>query len=177
MAVNESECTMPDNQLKIINILYASVSLFSLTTGLISMLINRYYSCHYKDRHKIDPTEGIFFLFLIGGCNFELSESFQWILLLDNSVSCSVLGAVREYLSVSMLVIVACLGTHLLILMTQPKCLRVINEEKEKRYKVLQWIYFSASFLIPVVFVPWPFISTKYGKDVYFCTQLQPLYC
>lgn len=30
-------------------------------------------------------------------------------------------------------------------------------------------MYVSATFLIPAVFVPWPFISAQYGKDGYFC--------
>ena len=81
------------------------------------------------------------------------------------------IGATREYFLISILVNVACLGIHLLIIMTQPKCLQVIKEERLKRYKILQRCYFITSLLVPVLFVPWPFISTlkKYEKGVYVC--------
>ena len=96
---------------------------------------------------------------------FELFESFQWILLLNNVASCTVLGAIREYIMISLLVVIVCFGIHLLILMTSPKCLQVITEVKQKRYKMLQRAYVIASLLIPLLFVPWPF----YGRDEYVC--------
>ena len=54
-------------------------------------------------------------------------------------------------------------------MMTQPRCLQVIQEEKMKRYKILQIKYLIAPFLVPVVFVPWPFISTHYGEEEFTC--------
>lgn len=62
-----------------------------------------------------------------------------------------------------------CLGAHLLIAITQPKCLQVINEVKLKRYKLIQRICVIACFLVPVIFVPWPFVSVSYGKQGYVC--------
>ena len=96
-------------------------------------------------------------------------ESFQWVLLLKSSVPCIVLGAVREYALISLLVTLICLGIHLCIIMTHPKCLKVIKEEKQKRYTLLQRSYVFATFTIPVLFVPWPFIEMGYGKDEYLC--------
>ena len=100
---------------------------------------------------------------------FEAFDSFQWILLFHDAVGCTVLGAVREYILVSVLVVVAFFGIHLLLVMTQPMCLQVIQEEKQKKYKMLLRIYFITSLSVPVLIVPWAFITIKYGKDEYLC--------
>ena len=63
------------------------------------------------------------------------------------------------------------LGTHLLILMTMPKCL---NKVKLKGYKIIQKIYVIVSFLVPIIFLPWPFISVQYGKQGYVCWLRDP---
>ena len=59
-----------------------------------------------------------------------------------------VLGADMEYTCV--LVIVTCMGIHLFILMTQPRCLRVMKEENQKRYRRIQKLYPIASFLATI---------------------------
>ena len=128
---------------------------------------------HYYERksvisllcHWID----LFIVILAIFCIFEFSESFQWFALFDDFVGCTVLGVIREYTMISLLVIAVCSGTHLLILMTKPKCLQVINEVKLKRYKIIQKIYVIVSFLVPIVFVPWPFISVQYGNQGDMC--------
>ena len=89
-------------------------------------------------------------------------------------MGCTVLGVIREYTMISLLVIMVCLG---LILMTNPKCLQVINEVKLKRYKIIQKIYVVASFLVPIVFVPWPFISVQYGNQGDMCWLHDPISC
>ena len=150
-------------------ITYVSLSLFSFVTGLIALLLNQCYYSHCKDRHQTDSMEQIFTVVIAICCIFELSDCFQWFALFDDFVGCTVLGAVREYDMISLLVILFCLGTHLLILMTKPKCLQVINELKLKRYKIIQKVYVVASFLVPIIFVPWPFISVQYGKYGYVC--------
>ena len=135
----------------------------------MALLLNRCYYCRHKDRHLTDPTEEIFFAVMVICCTFEFSDCFQWFVLLDDFVGCAVLGVIREYTLISLLVIMVCLGTHLLILMTKPKCLQVINEVKLKRHKIIQKIYVIASFLVPIIFVPWPFTSVQYGKEGYVC--------
>lgn len=92
------------------------------------------------------------------------TESFQWFALLNDFVGCKVLGAVREYAIISVLVILICLGIQLLILMTQPRCLQVIKEEKQKKYKILRLAYATGTFMVPAIFVPWSFIDGKYGN-------------
>ena len=140
------------------------------------MLLNRCYYCHYN-KHQANPTEGVTFLAFMVFCFFELVDSFQWFFLFDNFVGCKVLGAIREYAMFSSLVVLMCIGTHLLMLMTHPKCLRVIKEEKKKRHNILQRFYYTATFLLPVFSVPWPFITIKYGKDEYLCWIADTPHC
>ena len=177
MADNGSECTISETQMRMITITYASLSFLSFVIGLIALVLNRCYYCCHKDTHQTDSMEEIFIVVLAISCIFEFSESFQWFALFDDFVGCTVLGVIREYTLISLLVIMVCLGTHLLILMTKPKCLRVINEVKLKRYKIIQKIYVIASFLVPIVFVPWPFISVQYGNQGDMCWLRDPSSC
>ena len=167
MAENQSGC-LTEHQIKTANILFASLSFGAFIFGLVSVIFNRFYYYCYKDKFPVDSTEGIFFLTLAASTTIELADSFQWFLL-TTTVGCTVLGAVREYLIISLLVIQICLGIHLFILMTHPKCLQVINEEKQKRFKLLQRSYITAAFVVPAFIVPWPFITIGYGKDEYLC--------
>ena len=161
---------MTDSQIRIINIVYTAISFLSFISGAASIVLNHcYYHYCNKDRYQGDTLHGMLILALVVFSTFELFESFQWILLLNNIASCTVLGAIREYVMISFLVVIVCFGIHLLILMTSPKCLQVITEVKQKRYKMLLRAYVIASLLIPLLFVPWPFIKMKYGKDEYIC--------
>ena len=171
MADNGSECVTynTESQRRMINITYTSLSILSFVIGLIAMFLNRCYYCCYKGQHQTDSMEEIFTVITAICCILEFFDSFQWFALFDDFVGCTVLGAVREYAIISLLVILFCFGTHLLILMTKPKCLQVINELKFKRFKIIQKIYAIVSFLVPIIFVPWPFISVQYGKDEYLC--------
>ena len=168
MADNESECVMTDIQIKITTIVYASVSFLSFIAGLVSLILDQCHHHRYKNKYQFDPMGRMCLFALAVLSTFELFESFQWILLFHD-VGCTVLGAIREYILISLLTTVAFFGIHLLIVMTQPKCLQVIQEEKQKKYKMLQRIYFITSLSVPVLFVPWPFITIKYGEDEYVC--------
>ena len=110
-------------------------------------------------------------MYLVTLTSIELVDSFQWLLLLKSSVPCTVLEAVREYAMISFLVTLICLGIHLCIIMIHPKCLKVIKEEKQRRNTLLQRSYIFATFTIPVLFVPWPFMDMEfeYGRDGYLC--------
>ena len=161
---------MTDSQIKITNIVYTVMSFLSFISGAASIFLNHcYYHYCNKDRYQGEILQGMLVLALAVFSTFELVESFQWILLLNNVASCTVLGAIREYIMISLLVVIVCFGIHLLILMTSPKCLQVITEVKQKRYKMLLRASVTASLLIPLIIVPWPFIKMKYGKDEYIC--------
>ena len=155
--------------MQMINIVFASSSFVTFIFGLASVLINWCCYFRYKNKYEVDPTERIFFIALVVITAFEFMESFQWFLLLKISIPCTVLGAVREYAMISLLVTLICLGIHLCIIMIHPKCLKVIKEEKQRRHTLLQRSYIFATFTIPLLFVPWPFIEMGYGKDEYLC--------
>ena len=155
--------------MQMINIVLTSMSFVTFIFGLASLLINWCCYFSYKNKYEVDPTERIFFIALVAITAIEFIESFQWFLLLKSLVPCTVLGAVREYAMISFLVTLICLGIHLCIIMIHPKCLKVIKEEKQRRYTLLQRSYIFATFTIPLLFLPWPFIRTGYGKDEYFC--------
>ena len=87
MAGNWSECAIPDAQIRIINLIYISLSLFSFVIGVMALLLNRCYYCRHKDRHLTDPTEEIFFAVMVICCTFEFSDCFQWFVLLDDFVA------------------------------------------------------------------------------------------
>lgn len=169
MTENGTECSATDPQTRALNIMYTTLSLLSFAVGLIALILNRCYYCPYKDKRSSDPTEDVFFIVLVSSCVFELSDCFQWFVQFDNFVGCDVLGAIREYAIISLLAVMVCLGTHVLILMWQPKFLSVINEVKAKRHKIIQKIYLVVTFLLPIAFVPWPFIGLQYGKQGYVC--------
>ena len=169
---------MTDFQIKITNIVYADMSFLSFISGAASIVLNHcYYHYCNKDRHQGDTLQGMLILALALFSTFELFESVQWILLLNNVASCTVLGAIREYIMISLLVVIVCFGIHLLILMTSPKCLQVITEVKQKRYKMFLRAYVIASLSIPLLFVPWPFIKMTYGRDEYICWLAHTDHC
>ena len=177
MADDQEGCVMTDTQIKIANHIYTGISFLSFVVGLVSVLLNRCYNCRNKSKHEVDPIEGIFITALITFCILELVESFQWFALLKDFVGCTVLGVVKEYVLISILVIATCMGTHLLVVLTQPKCLKVIKEEKQRRYRILQRVYITVSLVIPILFVPWPFLTVGYGKDEFLCWLAKTTSC
>lgn len=176
MAFHGSWCTMTLIEIRITNIVFNGLSILSFIFGMIAIIVNL---CYDKDKHQANPLERIFFLSLIVCCNLELVDSFQWLVVLDSFDSllgCSVLGAIREYAMVCFLVMLLCIGTHLLILTKPPKCLSVIKEQKRKRYQILHRVYCIATFFIPMLIVPWSFIKVTYGKDVFLCWVSDDIY-
>ena len=152
MAENESECALSDMQIMIAYSILTSLSLLSLIIGLISLTLNGYnYFCR-KGQHHINPVDGILLMSTIMGCTLELCDCLRWFVVqhLHSFIGCEVLVAVSNYASIGLLIMFACLGTHLLILTIQPKCLRVIKEEKLKRYNILRRAYMIAIFLVPI---------------------------
>ena len=101
------------------------------------------------------------------------NESFQWVFLYKGSyigsIACQLVAAVREYALVTLIPLMTCFGVHLFIVLLQPKCLMVIDEVKRARQKKLLIVYLVVSFVSPVFFVPWPFMTGNYGGADYLC--------
>ena len=96
MAGNGSECATFETQMRMITIMYASLSFLSFVIGLIALVLNRCYYCRHKDR-QTDSMEEIFIVGLAISCIFQFSESFQWFALFDDFVGCTVLGDQTVY--------------------------------------------------------------------------------
>ena len=168
-AYNQSECTLTETQIRVINIIYTGLSFVSFIVALLSVIFNQCRRYMYKDCSENDPIQGIFAHSLIVSCLAEMFQSFQWFLLLKNSIWCTILGLITEYMMLSMLIVITCLGVHVLVMLTQPKCLRVIKEEKQKIYRKLLLVYIIAAFGLPLLIVPLPFFTTGYGEDEFLC--------
>lgn len=162
-------CTFTRHHIVILNSTITSLSFVSLIVALVALVLNRYHHFRCKDESQADPIKRIFLLALINCVIFELSESFQWFVFFKDFIGCAILGAIREYLIICSLIIITCKNIHLLLLMTSPKCLRVIKEEKQKRYGILVKSYFIAAFFVPLAFLPWPLIKTQYGDSQFLC--------
>ena len=166
---DQCNVTTYEIQAMIISSAYTALTFISVLFGLTSIALNRYYHHFHRDKYTADPMQEIFLIFSIVNLTFQSVEFFQWISIVGNDVECTILGAVREYVLISCLVIIPCFGTYLLIIMVQPKCFLVINEEKQRRYKKLLRLFAAVTFFLPIVYTPWPFINGSYGKNGYIC--------
>lgn len=161
--------TVFEIQSMIISSAYTALTFISVLIGFTSIILNLHFHHAHKDKYMADPMQAIFLIFAIVNTAFQSIEFFQWISIVGNDVACIILGAVREYVLISCLVIIPCFGTYLLIIMLQPKCFMVINEEKQRRYKKLLIFFAVATFFTPILFTPWPFINSSYGRSGYVC--------
>lgn len=161
--------TQYDLQSMIISSAYTALTFVSVLFGFASIALNLHYRHTFKDKYTADPMQGIFLIFALVNTAFQTIELFQWISIVGSDVACILLGAAREYVLISCLVIIPCFGTYLLIVMLQPKSFRVINEEKQKRHKRLLTLFAVVTFFTPVLYTPWPFINDSYGRSGYIC--------
>ena len=71
-----------------------------------------------------------------------------------------------------LLALCGCVGFHLIVITKPPKWLMVIDEVKRRRHKKLAILYTSITFIVPILFLPWPFVVPKhnqYGPTDYAC--------
>eukprot|EP00731_Ephydatia_muelleri_P001391 Em0001g1391a len=167
----EDPCNLTGFEIQsmIISSAYTALTFISVLFGFTSIILNLYYHHTHKDKYTADPMQAIFLIFAIVNTAFQSIEFFQWISIVGNDTACIILGAAREYVLISCLAIIPCFGTYLLIIMLQPKCFRVINEEKQRRYKKLLRIFTVVTFFTPILYTPWPFINSSYGRSGYVC--------
>ena len=164
-------CNLTDFEIQsmVISSAYTALTFISALFGFTSIVLNLYYRNAHKDKYAADPMQSIFLIFALVNTAFQCTEFFQWISIVGNDLACVILSAVREYVLISCLVIIPCFGIYLVIIMQQPKCFRVINEEKHKRYKKLLIAFAFATFFTPIFYTPWPFFNASYGKNGYIC--------
>ena len=149
-----------------INIIYTSMFSVSFVLNIPAVLLT-YQFC--KKAVSAEYWDQIYLVISLVMLLLSLIESFQWIFLFSSETSCIVLAAFREYALISLLVIITCTAIHLLLLVKSPKWLMVIDEVKRRRYGMLIKVYYLATFLVPLLFVPWPFVAQRYGKSYFMC--------
>ena len=172
---SESNNTTTTTTPMIPNIIYTGLSFMSFLTGLLALLITVSRLC--RKRFPPEHSEFLFILSSVVLTIFSFVESFQWIFLFSEymvgSIACQVLAVFREYGAVMILALIVCIGLHLCIITWNPKWLMVINEEKKRLYRKLTLCYSLVTFLVPLLFVPWPFFAggnhNHYGPSDYTC--------
>lgn len=161
---------------KLASYIYAGLSFASFLTNLPGLLLIVFQFCK---NNSIERPEKLFFLASVVLTLFSFVESFQWIFAFSEEpsgkIACQVLGVFREYCGVMLLVLIGCVGFHLILLRQNFKCLMVIDEVKNTRYNKLIISYCAMIFLLPLLLVPWPWINLKnnesyhYGASEYAC--------
>lgn len=154
---------------KVASFVYAGLSFVSFLICVPTFLLST--SQFFKKNFEVP--ELIFALVSLVMTLFSAVDSFQWIFAFSETykgkIACKILGAFREYGVVMILVTAGCIGVHLSILRLQPKCLMVIEEQKNRRYKRLVKFYVIAIFLIPLLPMPFPFVYKQYGPSEFLC--------
>lgn len=143
----------------------------SLTFTIPTLLLTGYQ--FFKKAASIEYSEGIFVVLSFVLLLVSLVESFQWAFSYGNNVECIVVAVFREYALASVLAITTCICIHLCLLTRQPKWLLVIGEIKRRRYQKLLFFYIQVTFILPLLFIPWPFVTNGYGKSYYMCWIMQ----
>ena len=114
-------------------------------------------------------------LFLLGSVvltYFSAVESLQWVFWLSPEESvCQVFGALSEYGALMLIMLLGCIGLHLVLLLRPPKCLMVIDEVKNRRHNYLVIFYCFVTFLFPLFLLALPFViePIHYGASGYIC--------
>lgn len=143
----------------------------SLVISIPTLLLTGYQ--YFKKAVSIEHSEGLFLMYAIVLLLFSLNESFQWVFQFTSypagDFGCKVVAVCREYTLLTLLCLTTCVGVHLCLLIRQTKCLMVIDEIKRKRHKKLLLIYALVTFLLPSMFLPWPFLDDGYGRNDYTC--------
>eukprot|EP00731_Ephydatia_muelleri_P011730 Em0006g624a len=147
--------------------LYVAAFLISLPLFIISTYVR------FRKRVSIERTETQFVAVGSVLLVYSFFSSFHWVVLFDTqsaaTAGCTAVAVISQYNLLSLLVATTCIGVHLLLLLCQPKCLRVIEEQKRQRYKYFEILYIFLIIFMPLILLPWPFIENLYGKTGHLC--------
>ena len=144
----------------------------SLLVSIPTLVLTSYQYCKKATPH-FEYSEGIFVIYSLALLVVSFVESFQWVFQFTGhytgQIACQILAVCREYVFMTLIFITACTGVQLSLLVRQPKCLMVIDELKRKRHRNILMSYAMVTFVLPLMFLPWPFISHGYGRNDYTC--------
>ena len=156
----------------LLNLVYTSLTFASFVLSIPALLLTilAYRTIRTTATVTARHTEQLFVLASVVLSLVTFFDSFQWAYLLGpRSVVCTLVGAIHEYATVTLLVFGACGGVHLIIVTRRLKCLMVIDELKRRRYMRLVMVFTLATFLLPFIFVLGPIITQSYGQYDYKC--------
>ena len=158
--------------LRTLNLVYTGLSFVSFGLSVPALALTCFI-CRSKANvtATVKHTEELFALASVVLMSATAFEILQWVYLLKgNSAGCALVGALHQYGVMVVLVFGGCVGAHLVGVMRRPKCLMVIEELKQKRYRQMTLVYGFTTFLLPLLFVPWPvFVGKSYGPYDYKC--------
>ena len=170
----QQKCAQNSTQTLIVaNSIYAGLSFISFLISVPTLLLTISQLC--KKNTSTGHSELLFHLSSVVLTWFSAVESFQWIFLFSESeaggIACQVLAVFREHGAMMLLVCTGCVGFHLIVITKPPKWLMVIDEVKRRRYRNLAILYTSITFIVPILFLPWPFVvkHNHYGPSNYAC--------
>ena len=141
----------------------------SILSVLISIpvLVLRVLQC-YKRSDLIKHTDRLMVYACITTTLYALVESTQTVRIYNLERICTVIGVFVQYFSLSILIITTCIGCHLIILICHTSCLKhpPRNTDMFKKHEV---VYLFLTVLLPLLFIPWPFMYNSYGHSGAFC--------
>ena len=159
-----------------VNLVWCSGSLLSFVMCIVATLLSVNRFCWKAKTVSTERTEKLLLYLVIFSMAYSFVNCFQWLRLLvqygkpETNVGCAIVGFGIQYLGTGILVIMFCIGIHLLLLICHPKCLNsTTEEEKLKRYRILELGYIISAIAVPVLLVPWPWINYRYGPAGYWC--------
>ena len=167
---NNCSAVTPEERLTIVTVqtaLYVAAFVTSALLFITSACVR------FGKRISIERTETHFVAI---GCIlllYSLVSSFHWVAFYEDTsnavAGCTAVAILSQYSLLSLLVATTCIGAHLLLLLCQPKFLRVIDEQKRHRYKHLEFLYIGLIISLPLAFLPWPFLKNLYGRTGHLC--------
>ena len=155
-----------------LNIAYCGISFVAFLILMASVSLSMYLNC--KRNSSVEYIETLFLVVSLFLMVFSFIQSLQWFVLFTGrgdayDIGCIIIGALHQYLIIALLANITCLAIHILLQMRPPKCLQVIAKEKKRKFKRIMCLYLALAAVIPVLFVPWPFIENLYGNNVSLC--------
>ena len=157
-----------------VNLLWCSVSFASFVMCTVATTLSLHRFCWKAKTVSTERTEKLLLYLVIFSTAYAGVNCFQWFRLLvqhgkpETGMGCTVVGFGIQYCGTGILVITLCTGIHLLLLVCRPKCLNNILEKK-KWYRALDFLYLIIAVLVPLLFVPWPWINGRYGDAGHWC--------
>ena len=170
-----------------VNLVWCTLSLVSCVMCFVatSLSLCRYQFCCKRKKVcccktktvSTERTEKLLLYLVSFSTIYAFVNCFQWSRLMVQyekpnvyNLGCELVGFSIQYWGAGILVITFCIGIHLLLLVCRPKCLNSnIEEEKLRRYRMLDWGYIISALAIPVLFIPWPWINVRYGDAGDWC--------